>query len=805
MIRVERGSAPEFVHDGDFAVARERYEQFRSGGGSRATQTYMDLDVALGRYLGPATDYAHQLFNGKCAYTEVAAPPHLHLHRPEVDAYDERLPGAPNHYWWTAFWYRNWYQASPEVASVKRNVFPVIGPRAPEPPAERSPDGGFPDGEVPGEFLDRGMLLDPCEDHPQLHLLFDEKGRVTPWVDAGPAPWLPGEDGLRGPETIRVLDLNSRMLMAHRRKALAPLADVGDLTPDVLTRLVLDPATPHLGAVRQVAAQRLLASAPERLLEAAAMLAPELVPHVLATPGRFTDEVVAAVRESLTATDAVLADLLAAPVAHGAELPPEAPTRPAAPRPGSATITRTSVVTRIVVENFQAIEALELEVPSAVDTLREPDSAVPATKVAHVPADPTVAPAVVSAAARPWRVFLGENGSGKSSALRAVALALAGDDVDSLVERCNLRWGDLLRRGATEGRVRLEFTGEDVIDLRFTADGPTDEARAALPRTEAFVRGFGATRLRSDQDSGRATVRLGNLFDPLQPVVDAQRWLLDLESRPDSGDFNVAAVAIARLLGRQGEVADTGDPDIRRFVRRVGDEIWVADEPLRLLSDGYRAIISLACDLMAGAGRGLSDMRNATGIVLVDELGCYLHPRWKMQITRTLRDVFPSMQFLVTTHEPLCLRGLVEREVVRVTRSSTDLGAPWRAEFEVVEESPSRYRVDRLLTSSFFGLDTTIDPEVDQEFQQYYALVRRTDGLSDEEDETRRRLRARLSQHGILGYTARDQLVYDAIDLFLATSPTLDPEQRRQERRRTLDNVAEIWRTVAAQRETTPS
>ena len=113
--------------------------------------------------------------------------------------------------------------------------------------------------------------------------------------------------------------------------------------------------------------------------------------------------------------------------------------------------------------------------------------------------------------------------------------------------------------------------------------------------------------------------------------------------------------------------------------------------------------------------------------------------------------------------------------------------------------------MDRLLTSSFFGLDTTIDPEVDQEFQQYYALVRRTDDLTAEEDQTRRRLRARLSQHGILGYTARDQLVYDAIDLFLATSPTLDPEQRRQERRRTLDNVAEIWRTVAAQRETTPS
>lgn len=798
MIRVERGPAPVFVHDPEFAAARARYEQFRSGGGSRATQTYLDLDVALGGFLQPATEYAHQLFHGKCAYTEVVASPHLHLHRPEVDAYDERLPSAPNHYWWTAFWYRNWYNATPDVSSVKRNIFPVLGPRAPEPPPP-----GLPDGEVPAQFLDRGALLDPCEDNPQLHLLFAEDGRVAPWAEQS-APWLSGEEGRRGPETIRALDLNSRLLVESRRAAVAAASEIGPLTSEPVRRILLDPTTPHLGALRQVAAQRLLSDDAAMLQDAAALLAAELVPHILASPARFTDEVVAAVRTSLAGTDGALADLLAARAAQEAVLPPAGRSAPPPPRAGAEAIARTAVITRIHIENFQAIEACDIEVPVAVDTLRDPDPVVAATKVAGAPHQPSTTPPVVSSAARPWRVFLGENGSGKSSALRAVALALAGDGVDALVERCELSWADLLRRGTTQGRVRLEFTGEDAIDLRFTASGPTDESRAVLPRTEAFVRGFGATRLKSDHDAGQAAVRLGNLFDPLQPVVDAQAWLLDLEGRADSGDFNVAAVAIARLLGRQADVVDTKDPDVPRFLRRVGDEIWVADEPLRLLSDGYRAIITLACDLMAGAGRGLADMRNAGGIVLVDELGCYLHPRWKMQITRTLRDVFPSMQFLVTTHEPLCLRGLVEHEVVRVTRSSADLGAPWRAEFEVIEESPSRYRVDRLLTSSFFGLDTTIDPEVDNEFQQYYALVRRED-LSADEDETRRRMRARLSQHGILGYTARDQLVYDAIDQYLATSPTLDPEQRRRERRRTLDNVAEIWRTVAARRETTRS
>ena len=149
-------------------------------------------------------------------------------------------------------------------------------------------------------------------------------------------------------------------------------------------------------------------------------------------------------------------------------------------------------------------------------------------------------------------------------------------------------------------------------------------------------------------------MRLGNLFDPMEPVVDAQKWLVGLAERDDQGDFNVAAVTIARLLGRSELVAETEDTTGPPYIRNVGGEIRVeegrtAAHAQRRLQGDY-----FACLRADGwRRRRLSDMRNANGIVLVDELGSYLHPRWKVQITRTLRDVFPSMQFLITTHEPL--------------------------------------------------------------------------------------------------------------------------------------------------------
>jgi hypothetical protein len=323
---------------------------------------------------------------------------------------------------------------------------------------------------------------------------------------------------------------------------------------------------------------------------------------------------------------------------------------------------------------------------------------------------------------------------------------------------------------------------------------------------EGFVRGFGATRLLGPDDaSPEANVRLGNLFNPRIPVIDAEAWLLSIE---DEGDFNIVAVAVAELLGRHEEVTETPPvvgvpgPAAARFIERADGELTIGGEPLDNLSDGYRSVIATACDLMAGAGTGLSGMGNATGIVLIDELGAHMHPRWKMDITRTLRRVFPSMQFIVSTHEPLCLMGLVENEVVRVRSSSTRMGEPWHAVFDPIEESPSRFRVDRLLTSAFFGLDTTIDPIVERQFREYYALIRKPT-LTPEQEARRRELRATLSQHGVLGYTSRDQMVYEAIDAFLAREPELEPEERLRQRKATLAHVGDIWRNVAERRRVT--
>jgi hypothetical protein len=210
---------------------------------------------------------------------------------------------------------------------------------------------------------------------------------------------------------------------------------------------------------------------------------------------------------------------------------------------------------------------------------------------------------------------------------------------------------------------------------------------------------------------------------------------------------------------------------------------------------------------MAGLGAGLSDLRHATGIVLLDELGSHLHPRWKMEITGRLRRELPNVQFFVSTHEPLCLRGLFGGEVIRVRKTrplrvGDGPPPPGAVVLERVERSPSDYRVDQLLTSEFFGLDTTIDPELDRRFQAYYRLLamdpaeRAAKGLDGRLDELRADVQSRTEP--VLGFTRRDQLVYEAIDLFLSEERKLTREARDARRKKVLERIQDIWQARGA-------
>ncbi len=92
--------------------------------------------------------------------------------------------------------------------------------------------------------------------------------------------------------------------------------------------------------------------------------------------------------------------------------------------------------------------------------------------------------------------------------------------------------------------------------------------------------------------------------------------------------------------------------------------------PVSLLSDGVRAMISLAVDLAWRCTKlnpqfGREASVKSPGIVMIDEVDMHLHPSWQQTVLSSLTTAFPKIQFIVTTHSPQVL-STVHRENIRL-------------------------------------------------------------------------------------------------------------------------------------------
>ncbi|MDE6030924.1 MAG: AAA family ATPase [Oscillospiraceae bacterium] len=79
--------------------------------------------------------------------------------------------------------------------------------------------------------------------------------------------------------------------------------------------------------------------------------------------------------------------------------------------------------------------------------------------------------------------------------------------------------------------------------------------------------------------------------------------------------------------------------------------------PFHELSDGYRNTLCLVADIAYRMAilnpQYLGNVTKKTsGVVLIDEIDLHLHPTWQKSILKTLRKIFPLVQFIVTTHSP---------------------------------------------------------------------------------------------------------------------------------------------------------
>jgi len=102
--------------------------------------------------------------------------------------------------------------------------------------------------------------------------------------------------------------------------------------------------------------------------------------------------------------------------------------------------------------------------------------------------------------------------------------------------------------------------------------------------------------------------------------------------------------------------------------------------PVSQLSDGIRGVVALVADLAFRCVRlnsfyGQYAPEETNGIVLIDEIEQHLHPGWQQRILPALREAFPRIQFIVTTHSPEVL-STVDSVQIRIFEEGRCYAAP---------------------------------------------------------------------------------------------------------------------------------
>lgn len=302
-------------------------------------------------------------------------------------------------------------------------------------------------------------------------------------------------------------------------------------------------------------------------------------------------------------------------------------------------------------------------------------------------------------------IIYGENGVGKSSILYMLH--------DFLVwqEACTRR-GEGAGGGPMSGTVSGSMSGPAASTAaRRTLFAPAKIRDARLPSELIFNEGLpGSTRVCWHPEDGRVTcegqldLRRVSFIPTLLHARCLQDWTSDAESADildcmqslalrGIADFRTVRACFMDLLREeeihrargQGEYRHPALQKVREVLCRInpalsslalkredGREVLAVEREGRLLSieeqlsSGEAGFLGMVVEICLAAFA--EDTSGRDILVLIDELETSLHPGWQMKMAPLLKESFPDIQFIITSHSPFIWAGLDKREVLWLVR-----------------------------------------------------------------------------------------------------------------------------------------
>jgi hypothetical protein len=415
-------------------------------------------------------------------------------------------------------------------------------------------------------------------------------------------------------------------------------------------------------------------------------------------------------------------------------------------------------------------------------------------------------------------LIAGNNGIGKSAILRAIAMGLC--DRDSSASLLRELEGAFIRDGArigaggeTKAEIKIALAGSSkrVWEIKTSVREWNNQIIERV-RQEYKVDGkrYGRGKLSEDEHFRRFSSFWSDLFvvgygaglrttstakytdyfapDALYPLFKYDTPLQDPEL---AWHRLLAAEQSASKNRRKRSEVDKTVRDLLRYVLDLDDEADISLEPdgifvtenderkvLDELGDGHRALVKITLDILVwyllrlnysenkGEGRRWRPLPldkgrpRISGIVIIDEIEQHLHPKLQRQIIKRLNEKFPKVQFIITTHSPLCVSGTADIDnekqpgyrIFSLSKTGGAVGIERRP-------IPQGLTADQILVD-YFKLPTTLNVSLQQDYIRVRNLLLKAKRTPVEEREFKRLTKKLSKISPVLGETLQERQLF---------------------------------------------
>ena len=314
-----------------------------------------------------------------------------------------------------------------------------------------------------------------------------------------------------------------------------------------------------------------------------------------------------------------------------------------------------------------------------------------------------------------WIVFTGENGSGKTSILKALGTGFTNSKELAKLSKFDDEYGDY--------KISIELSRWNKgVDKFVTTPSSSSSEKDFVSNGFAS---YGAIRLINEGSMEAGALSqikdadkflTYGLFKPIGILKDMSKFELSKKSK-ENIEFHKAVIEnLKEIIPNLAYITEQMN-DKLLFHQIIGESIDKGGVSFDRLPSGTRSFVGLVLDLLIRFKEQqpeVTDPGDFNGVVIIDEIDIHLHPKMQVEFVKQLSETFPKIQFIVSTHSPVPLLGMPKNSVFCKVCMDYEKGVI----VERLEDIEANFKFllpNALLTSDLFDFEGIIHDKIKAE------------------------------------------------------------------------------------------